>query len=290
MPSKSPAKLSACVIARNEERTLERCLKSLAFADEIVVIDAGSTDSTVAIARRFTEKVVSHAWQGFARQRNVGLENCTGEWIFFLDADEEASTELGLQLKKIAAESAARHPNCYSIKRDEFFLGRHLNHGPGNPSFQWRFFKRAGVRFEGEVHEFPRFDGPVGMITDAAIAHWPSLGIDRFLVKLNHYTTLEALDRFAQGQRTTLFHAAGTFFTTFFKNGIRYRGLWNGKEGFVLTLLESFSRVVRHLKLWVFWQVHEGHLKIDLGLRLPPPGSAQAPAKAELERPVWKPE
>ena len=283
-------KLSACVIARNEERTIERCLKSLAFADEIVVIDAGSTDGTVEIARRFTSKVITHAWQGFARQRNVGLENCSGEWIFFLDSDEQASSELAERLKSIAAGNPALHPNCYSIRRDEFFLGRELHHGPGNPSFQWRFFKRTGVRFEGEVHEFPRFEGPVGMITDAAIAHWPSLGIDRFLIKLNHYTTLEALDRFAQGQRTTLFHAGGTFFTTFLKNGIRYRGLWNGKEGFVLTLLESFSRVVRHLKLWVFWQVHEGHIKIDLGLRLPQPGSAVKPAKAELEPPIWKPE
>ncbi|MBI3557483.1 MAG: glycosyltransferase family 2 protein [Deltaproteobacteria bacterium] len=283
-------RLSACVIARNEERTLERCLKSLAFADEIVVIDAGSHDRTVEIARRFTSKVIVHAWQGFARQRNVGLENCGGEWVFFLDADEEASAELGQRLKKIAFGNAAAHPNCYSIKRDEFFLGRQLRYGPGNPSFQWRFFKRNGVRFEGEVHEFPRFEGPIGLIADAAIAHWPSLGIDRFLVKLNHYTTLEALDRFAQGQRTTLFHATGTFFTTFLKNGIRYGGLWNGKEGFVLTLLESFSRVVRHLKLWVFWQVHEGRLKIDLGMRLPQPGSATPPAKAELERPVWKSE
>ncbi|MBI3543046.1 MAG: glycosyltransferase family 2 protein [Deltaproteobacteria bacterium] len=277
------------MIARNEERAIERCLRSLAFADERVVVDAGSTDRTVELARACGAKVVSHDWAGFARQRNVGLENCSGEWVFFLDADEEASPQLAARLRAIAGDAPEKHPACYSIRRDEFFLGRELRFGPGNPSHQWRFFKRAGVRFEGEVHEFPRFEGPVGLVDDAAISHWPDLGIDKFLTKLNHYTTLEALDRFAQGQRTTLFHAAGTFFTTFLKNGIRYRGLWNGKEGFVLTVLESFSRVVRHLKLWVFWQVHEGKLKLDLGLKLPRPGSARPLEKAELEPPVWKP-
>jgi glycosyltransferase involved in cell wall biosynthesis len=281
-------KLSACVITYNEERALERCLRSLAFADEIVVVDARSTDTTVDIARRCGAKVVQNAWAGFAAQRNLGVETCTGDWIFFLDADEEASPELAGRLRAIARDELKAHPACYSIKRVEYFLGRRLEHGPGNPSFQWRFFKRAGMRFEGKVHEYPRFEGPVGLLGDVEIRHWPDLGVDKFLAKLNHYTTLEALDRFAQGQRTTLFHAVATFFTTFLKNGVRYGGLLNGREGFVLTLLESFSRVVRHLKLWVFWQVHEGKLKFDPGVSLPRPGSATAPAKGELERPVWK--
>lgn len=281
-------KLSACVITRNEERVIERCLKSLSFADEIVVIDAQSSDRTAEIARQHGHKVVLNPWSGFASQRNLGLDHCTGDWVFFLDADEQASPELGARLRQITGEDTSRHPNCYSIQRVEYFLGRQLNYGPGNPSFQWRFFKRRGVRFDGEVHEYPRFDGPIGLISDAAIHHWPDLSIDRFLNKLNHYTTLEAIDRFGQGQRTTLFHAMGTFFTTFLKNGVRYRGFWNGKEGFVLTVLESFSRVIRHLKLWVFWQVHEGRLKMDLGIKLPKPGSTKAPLKHELERPVWR--
>ena len=283
-------RISACVITYNEERALERCLNSLKFVDEIVVIDAFSGDRTAEIARAHASKVVQSKWAGFTRQRNIGLENCTGDWVFFLDADEEATPELAARLRQIANDDLTEHPNCYSIKRIEYFLGKELNYGPGNPSFQWRFFKRTGVRFEGEVHEYPRFEGNIGLINDAAILHWPDLSIDRFLNKLNHYTTLEAVDRFAMGQRTTLWHAVGTFFSTFLKNGIRYRGLLNGKEGFILTLLESFSRVVRHLKLWVFWQVYEGRLKISLPIELPKPGSARAPTKAELERAVWQQE
>ena len=255
--------VTACVITRNEEKTIERALSSLTWADELVVIDAYSTDRTVAIAQKFTNKIYSNEWKGFTDQRNFALANCNADWVFFLDSDEEASVDLGKQLLKIAQDDPSRHPNCYSIKRIEYFLGKELHFGPGNPSHQWRFFKRKGVRFEGEVHEFPRFEGGVGAIEEP-IYHNPNLGIDRFLVKLNHYTTLEALDRFGMGQRTSLLHAFGTFFTTFIKNGIRYRGLLNGKEGFVLTVLESVSRVVRHLKLWTFWKVYEGKIKIDL--------------------------
>lgn len=282
----SNASLSACVIAHNEERVLERCLKSLTFASEIVVIDAGSTDRTVEIARAHGAKVFTQAWQGFAAQRNFALQNCTGDWVFFLDSDEEASTLLGERLVRIASDRQGTHPNCYSIQRIEYFLGRRLDHGPGNPSHQWRFFRRSAVRFEGGVHEYPKFAGPVGKIDDP-IYHWPDLGIDKFLTKMNHYTTLEAVDRFAHGQRTSLAHACGTFFSTFFKNGIRYWGLLNGKQGFVLTLLEAFSRVVRHLKLWLYWQVHDGKIKMDLGFKLPEPGSAKKVPLEDLEKPEW---
>lgn len=281
-------RISACVITYNEERSIERCLRSLSFADEIVVIDAFSTDRTVELCQSLATKVVQSKWQGFAKQRNIGLETCTGDWVFFLDADEEATSALGLRLRAIASDDPGKHPNCYSVKRIEYFLGKQLHYGPGNPSFQWRYFKRVGVRFEGEVHEYPRFEGNIGLIDDAAILHWPDLGIDRFLNKLNHYTTLEALERFSLGQRTTLIHAFGTFFTTFLKNGVRYRGLLNGKEGLVLILLESVSRVIRHLKLWVYWQVHEGKIKVALPVELPKPGSGRKPSKDELDKAVWK--
>lgn len=275
--------VTACVIARNEEKTIERALKSLTWADEIVVIDAYSTDRTVEIAKKYTKNVFQNEWKGFTNQRNFALEHCNADWVFFLDSDEEASIDLGKKLLAIAQDDPKRHPNCYSIKRIEFFLGKELHFGPGNPSHQWRFFKKNAVRFEGEVHEFPKFEGGVGKI-ESPIYHNPDLGIDRFLSKLNHYTTLEALDRFGQGQRTSLMHAFGTFFTTFFKNGIRYKGFLNGKEGVVLTTLESVSRVVRHLKLWLFWQVHDGKIKMDLGLKLPTPGTVAPPKLEDINK------
>lgn len=279
--------ISACVITRNEEHLIERCLASLSFADEIIVIDAISVDSTASRAKKFTSKIISSPWKGFTVQRNLALDHAQANWVFFLDSDEQASIELGQRLKKIAQDQLDTHPNCYSIKRIEYFLGKELKFGPGNPSYQWRFFKKENVRFTGDVHEYPKFEGPIGLIEEP-IHHYRDLAIERFLNKLNHYTTLEALDRFKQGEHTSLPHAIGTFFTTFLKNGIRYKGFLNGKEGLVLTLLESISRVIRHLKLWVFWQVYKGKIKIDLGFKLPEPGSVSPPPYSEIERPIIK--
>ena len=200
--------LSACIITKNEERTIARAINSVRFADEIVVIDAYSSDKTVEIATQNGAKVFQNAWAGFAAQRNFGLEHCQGKWVFFLDADEAASPDLGAELEKISREDVAKHPNCYSIKRVEYFLGKELHYGPGNPSFQWRFFKKNEVKYFGEVHEYPKFEGGVKTIT-LPIYHNPNLNVERFLNKLNHYTTLEALDRFGQGQRTTYFMPSG---------------------------------------------------------------------------------
>jgi glycosyltransferase involved in cell wall biosynthesis len=241
----------------------------------------------VEIAKSFGAKVFVEPWKGFTEQRNICLCKAQSGWVFFLDADEQASLELGRRLKEIAKNSHEKMPNCFSIKREEYFLGKKLNFGPGNPSHQWRFFKKDAVVFKGDVHEYPVFEGPVGRIEEP-IHHFPDLAIDKFLTKMNHYTTLEAMDRFGQGQRTSLFHAFGTFFTTFFKNGIRYGGFLNGKEGFILVLLESISRVMRHLKLWTYWQVYEGKIKINLNSKLPSPGSSQPPNHGELEKPEWK--
>ena len=160
-------KITACIIAQNEEKAIGRALRSLSFADEIIVVDGGSTDQTVAISESFSKvKVVKQLFQGFTAQRNRALKESSGQWVFFLDADEEASAPLAKRLVEIAKEDPSKHPHCYSVRREEFFLGKHLSYGPGNPSFQWRYFKKEKVTFEGAVHEYPKFEGAVGEIAD----------------------------------------------------------------------------------------------------------------------------
>lgn len=291
----SPIRLSACIITRNEEAFIERCIQSVHFADEVIVIDAESSDQTRTIAEGLGAKVHTNPWKGFSHQRNLCLEHAKGDWVFFIDADEEASKELGAELRQWISlndrfqASGLFFPHCFSVRREEFFLGRHLKYGPGNPSFQWRFFRKNAVRFVGDVHEYPQFEGPIGALSKGFLNHNPHLNVDRFLKKLNHYTTLEALDRFQQGQRTSLFHAVFTFWTTLFKNGIRYQGFRNGKEGWILIILESFSRVVRHLKLWTYWRIHDQELKIRLDHPLPPPGTTPKPAGEIFQRKTWVP-
>lgn len=244
--------LSAIVIAKNEERLIERAVTSLRFADEIVVVDAESSDQTAQIAKGLGARVVTRAWTGFADQKNFAMEQARGPWIFALDADEAASPELGIMARKIVESYKAGNPVCYRVRREEYFLGRHLTGGPGNPSFQERLFLKEWVYYQGHVHEFPliRSNAPGGYgLIQEPIHHNPTFNTDRFLGKMNHYTTLEAKDRFSRGQRTSLFHAVGTFFTTFFKNYVSYRGYRNGWQGVILIFLESTSRSIRHFKI-----------------------------------------
>jgi glycosyltransferase involved in cell wall biosynthesis len=267
MTQKITNALSVCLISKNEAHAIARALTSIRreFGSiDIIVVDAESIDATTNIAKHMDARVFTKPWTGFAEARNFALAQATTEWVLFVDCDE--AIEEGFAAKWTALNATNKNlPNCFSVRRREFFLGRELYFGPGNPSHQWRLFRRSAVRFVGAVHEYPEFDGPIGSIESTGLLHWvqpdePTApenvfqDVVRFLNKMNHYTTLEALERFAQGQTTTLWHAFFTFFSTILKNGISYQGFRNGKEGVVLILLEAFSRTVRHLKLWVLWR------------------------------------
>ena len=251
--------LSAFIICRDERDLIGRALSSLDFADEIVVVDSGSTDGTLDIVREYPKVKLFHRdWTGFSDQKNFAIDKCEHEWIFSLDADEAASEELGKRVLSIVQNGGEGNITCYRVRREEYFLGRHLRWGAGNPSFQERFYRKGAVRYSGSVHEYPQvLKGEYGLL-DEAIHHNPKLGVERFLSKLNSYTTLEAMDLFRSYQRTNLFHATGTFFTTFCKNYVVYRGYRNGREGIILCFLEAVSRSVRHFKLWALQKNGEG--------------------------------
>ena len=154
-------RLSAVVITLNEEDHLRRCLESVAWADEIVVVDAESHDKTVQIGREFTDRVIVRPWPGFPAQKNFALEQSTGEWILSLDADEEAAPELRPEITAVIAGSPACHG--YAVRRQNMFLGRFIRHGGLYPDWQVRLFRRGLGHFaERAVHESVTVTGPVG--------------------------------------------------------------------------------------------------------------------------------
>lgn len=261
--------ISAFVICQNEELTIERCLRSLSFSSDIVVVDGGSTDSTVErIEQLITEglpiRCFRRSWTGFSEQKNYALSLCRGPWVFSLDADEAATHGLALKVEKIVAESTSSPEiTCFRVRREEFFLGEHLPGGPGCPSFQERLFLKEAVEYRGNIHEYPhlRF-GRHGLIQEA-ILHSPLLDFEGVLRRMNTYTTLEARDRFSRGQRTSLAHAFLTFFSSFLRNYLVYGGFRGGKAGALWCFIESISRTMRHLKLWALQnRVREKALKV----------------------------
>jgi glycosyltransferase involved in cell wall biosynthesis len=255
----SATPLSVAVITLNEEKKIGACLSSVAWADEIVVVDAGSTDRTREIcmdphaAWAGKIRVTTRGWTGFRDQRNHSLDLATHDWVLVIDADEECSPELKDRLLEMLRRPGGPERQAYKINRREFFMGKPIFHGMWSPSYQDRFFNRRGVRYVNEVHEYPKFHEAPGRIHELLL-HNADMTIERYLEKLNRYTTLEAKDRFEQGQRTHLFRMVFAFPAHFLKSLFYYEARKDGVHGVVISLLEGVSRVVRQLKIWQLMQ------------------------------------
>ncbi len=251
--------ISVLIITRNEEKMISRAVQSCAFADEVIVVDANSSDRTADIAERAGARVLHREWSGFSDQRNYSMAQAKNDWVFVLDADEAVTPELAGWLRDFfRAGKDKQLPHGYRIKRAEYFLGRRIYGACWNPSYQDRFFRRSKAKFVGEIHEYPEIEG--GMV-DAPermlIEHNHNVTVESFLEKMNRYTTIEALDRYRAGQRTSLPHLFVAFFATWWKNFFYYKGYRDGAHGFVICLMEGVSRTVRHIKLWQIQQMDQ---------------------------------
>lgn len=257
----TPDTVSATLIVKNEAAYIARALNSLLWCDEIVVVDAFSDDDTARICQDpkapWASKIrfIQQSWLGFSEQRNFAISKAHSTWIFFLDGDEACSPELA---KKIQAILAAQKPDSpsiqYKIRRQEYFLGKPIHHGIWNPSFHVRLFKKEEVRFVGDVHEGTETKAQTGKIEEP-ILHVEDLRMERFLTKLNHYTSLQAKRDFETGMRTNFFKIFFAFPAMFYKNYIYYGAFRDGREGFIISVMEGISRTVRHLKIWQHQQL-----------------------------------
>ncbi len=255
---KEDRRVSAILIVSNEERNLGRALRSLEWCDEIIVVDAKSTDGSKKIALDPTAgwahriRWLEREWDGFKNQRNFALDQATHDWILAVDADEECTPQLREKIQSILSES---EPHRYwKVHRQEYFLGKPIYYGVWNPSYQDRFFHRPGVRFVNEIHEYAKFPGESRRIHESLL-HSPDFNPDKFLAKMNKYTTIEARDRVASGRRTNLFRVVLAGPAMFLKNYFYYRAYRDGAHGIVISVLEGISRSVRHVKMW--WMQNE---------------------------------
>jgi glycosyltransferase involved in cell wall biosynthesis len=183
-------RLTVVLITLDEEERLRACLESVAWADEIVVVDAESHDKTVQIAREFTERVIVRPWPGFAAQKNFALAQATGHWVLSLDADEEVSADLRQEIQAVLVDPAAL--DGYAVPRQNMFWGRWVRHGGLYPDWQVRLFRRGRARFvERDVHEAARVEGRVGRLR-GALVHRSYRDVADFLTRANRYSSLAA--------------------------------------------------------------------------------------------------
>ncbi len=246
-------KLSVCIITLNEEANIGRTLASVAFAHEVIVVDSGSTDRTVEIARACGAQVFHEPWAGFARQKNSAIDKCTGDWILSLDADEELSLELQSQIRILLP---SRHNyEAYAIPRRNLFLGRWIKHGGFYPDRKLRLFKRGTAYFEDRpVHETMVLSGTYTNL-DCYILHHAYPSLNGYIRQMNHYSTLGAEIAVSQGKISSSWPVFFTNtvlrpFSTFLWNYFFRLGFLDGREGLLLHLYHSGYVSWKYAKAW----------------------------------------
>jgi glycosyltransferase involved in cell wall biosynthesis len=240
--------LSAVVITHNEEENLPEALRSVAFCDEIVVVDSGSSDETREKAQAAGARVIlNQPWPGFAAQRNVAVDAARHDWVIALDADERVA----LPLRDEIQSRRARGFDCagYRIPRVAFYLGRWVRATDWYPDPQVRLFDRTRARWEGaHVHESVRVRGKVGRLR-SDMEHHPYVDIADHMRKIDRYTTLWAQQAFEAGRRTGILEMAGNGFWTFLRNYVLKRGFVLGSAGFTISVLNSYYTYTKLAKL-----------------------------------------
>ena len=240
-------KLSAIVITKNEEANLERCLRSVDWADEIIVVDSGSTDRTVEIARSFSAKVFIPEWKGFGPAKQYALEQASGDWILSIDADEEVS----FTLRGEVVELLKKEPDCggYYIPRKTQFLGKWILHSGWYPDYVLRLFKKSTGRFTPAlVHEKVEVEAATGRLNNPLL-HYSYPTLEDYVRKLDQYSTLGATELFQTGKRCTTYCLIIKPVLSFFRKLIFQKGWRDGWEGFLIASLTSAGTLLKYAKL-----------------------------------------
>jgi glycosyltransferase involved in cell wall biosynthesis len=241
--------LSVIVITKDEEAVIRRCLESVAWADEIVVVDSGSRDRTLEICREFHAKVAVRAWPGPGAQRNRALELASGDWVLALDADEWVPAELRAEIERLIAAGAAHV--AYDIPRLSSYCGRYMRHGGWWPDYVLRLFRRGFGRFEeSRVHERLVPNGSVGRLR-AHLMHEPFVDLEQVLAKLDRYSTWGAQELEEAGGRAGLSTAVAHGLWTFLRTYVLRLGFLDGREGFMLAVSNAEGTYYKYLKLWL---------------------------------------
>lgn len=239
--------LSVVVITRNEADAIRPCLESVAWADEIVVLDSGSSDGTPDICREMGARVFEAAdWPGFGPQKNRAISHATGEWVLSLDADERVPPELRGEIESAMAKGSHA---AFRMPRLSRYVSRYMRHSGWHPDHVIRLFRRGQARFSDDlVHERLIVEGDTGTL-GAPLIHEAFTSLEEVLEKVNRYSTAGAEMAFRRGKRSSLAGAVArglwTFIRTYFLKG----GFLDGREGFMLAVSNAEGTYYRHLKL-----------------------------------------
>lgn len=237
-------RLTVAIVAQDEALMIERAIRSASFADEVLVVDGGSRDETRDIATRAGARVVGRPFDDFARQRNFALEQATGEWVFFLDADERITSELALELRSFDG-----HHDAYAVPRRNMALGRWLDWHPGGPDLPVRLLRRGAARWTGAVHETVEGARTIGGLANP-LAHLTHRSVSDVVAKIDQYSEYQADELVRRGAKPPTARAILASFPRaawrLWRSGLNREGL----EGAIECVLLAFDRTLVLAKVW----------------------------------------
>lgn len=257
--------VSVILITKNEEENIRRCLNSVSWADEIVVVDSGSSDRTVEIARRYTHKVYVTDWHGFFKTKEYAISKTRNWWILWLDADEEVTEELRNSILNLTDDQLQAN-QAFAMNRRTYFMGRWIKHCGWSPEFVVRLFHKNWARFSRDsVHERLIVEGKIGHLS-GDLLHYTDQNFKHYFKKFHHYTELAAQDLFVKGVTIRWWAVTLRALAAFFKIYFLKRGFLDGIQGFQIATLTSFYIFVKYFKLWELQRTH-GSAHFRPGLR-----------------------
>lgn len=243
------ASLSVTVITKNEASNIEACLRSVQFADQVVVLDSGSTDNTVEIARHMGAEVsVRDDWKGFGIQKNRALGLATCEWVLSLDADERVTPELQVEIQAALKNSTF---DVYAVPRLSSYCGQFMRYSGWHPDYVTRLFRQNSARFSDDlVHEKIITLSKVGIL-NSSLLHESFKNFESVLDKVDRYSTAGAEILLSKGKKTSLTGAIGHGFWAFIRTYFLRLGFLDGRMGLVLAISNAEGTYYRYLKLWL---------------------------------------
>ncbi|MCF7837255.1 MAG: glycosyltransferase family 2 protein [Candidatus Marinimicrobia bacterium] len=242
-------KISACITAGNEEVKIRRCLESVAWCDEIVVVDSFSSDRTVEICREYTSRVYQHKWLGYIGQKNLIRDMAQHPWALFIDADEEVSPDLRAEIMA-HFERGNSTVAGYQFPRLVYYLGRWIRHGEWYPDTKLRLFRREQGRSAGrEPHDHVLVDGPVVTLR-SPLYHYTYDDISDHIHTTNRFSTITACEKYKEGQRANWFDLVLRPYWRFLKAYFFKGGFRDGRPGLLIAQISSFGVRMKYYKMW----------------------------------------
>ena len=240
--------LAVAIITKNEEENLRACLQSVSFASQIILVDSGSTDSTLQIAAEFGCEIYSEKWHGFGPQKQLAIEKCHLPWILVLDADERIPPDTADLIKKIVTDSNVKGAG-FSFPRKNYFQGRWIKHAGWWPDRIIRLFrKEVGRMTTAIVHESVEVQGMIGAL-DVPIEHFTESSLSKIIQKIEKYSTLGAEQAFKDGKTSSPFSAFMRAAFTFNQDYFLRLGILDGRQGLILAVTDAVNKFFKYAKL-----------------------------------------